>query len=323
MFNAIAAGLGIPYDPDDNGGDVADELGDLGIVWGHDGDPTSNPHSDADPDSTLSNAALAALLDRIQDTTGGDPTGPVVGLPTPADPAGGRPSTPGTDEACSTDLVLTPSEVLRFAAQLRWETLVRIEARGEPGEPWPPHPDVPGGAEFLVVSKSPVWPVVDPGARWEAQNPADGCVWVASHVETQVSQMLPWRSGHRRVLEHAGTFGVYLSRWDSLSPGQQAQAVQRHRNGDVDARCPLEAAMVSEDAYGQCRWELPASGVWSWKARACFEADSGQAVYRDCETLAQGTEWFVGIIDYTSGITVRADPGDHPRRGPRRPPRVG
>ena len=78
MFNAIAAGLGIPYNPED-GGDAAGELGDLGIVWGHDGDPTNNPHGDADPDSTLSNAALAALLDRIEGYTGPGDGGPTVG----------------------------------------------------------------------------------------------------------------------------------------------------------------------------------------------------------------------------------------------------
>ena len=250
MFNAISAGLGIPYNPED-GGDAADELGDLGIVWGHDGDPTDNPHDDADPDSTLSNAALAALLDRIEDYAG------------------------------------------------------------------------PGGAEFLVVSQSPVWPVADPGARWETGNEDDGCLWAAAHVETHLSQMLPWHSGHRRVIENAGTFGEYLRRWDNLTPVQQAQAIQHHRNGDQNVRCPLETATVSEDSYDQCRWELPESGVWSWQTRACFEADAGHAVYRDCATLSQGIEWFLGITDYTSGITVWADPGDTAGLRPRHPARVG
>ena len=364
MFNAIAAGLGIPYNPED-GWDAADELGDLGIVWGHDGDPTHNPYGDADPDSTLSNAALAALLARIEDYTGSGGGSPTVGGTTD----GGAPGpcatgehrhTPGggchphpdpgctasgtygaiagsghstvvtgvcapvqNDEVCTTGLALTNNDRSAFAAQLRWETLVGIEPQGEPGVHWPPHPDVPGGAEFLVVSQSPVWPVADPGARWETVNQDDGCLWVAAHVETQVSQMLPWRSSHRRALENDSRFDVYLGRWDNLSPGQQAQAIQRHHNGDVNARCPLETATVSEDSYDQCRWELPESGVWSWQARACFEANAGHAIYRDCATLSQGIEWFLGIIDYTSGITVRADPGDTAGLRPRYPASVG
>ena len=364
MFNAIAAGLGIPYNPED-GGDAAGELGDLGIVWGHDGDPTNNPHGDADPDSTLSNAALAALLDRIEGYTGPGDGGPTVGgttggaAPTPCaagahrhTPGGGCHSHPdpgctasGTysaiagsghstvvtsvcapgqdDEACTTGVALTNNERAAFAAQLRWETLVGIEPQGEPGVPWPPHPDVPGGAEFLVVSQSPVWPVADPGARWETVNQYDGCLWVATHVETHLSQMLPWRSGHRRVMESAGTFSEYLRRWDNLTPAQQAQAIQHRRDGDLNVRCPLETAMVSEDSYDQCRWELPEPGGWSWQARACFEAGAGHAIYRDCETLAQGAEWFLGIIDYTSGITVLEDPGGAAGQGPRHPATVG
>ena len=360
MFNAIAAGLGIPYNPED-GGDAADELGDLGIVWGHDGDPTHNPYGDADPDSTLSNAALAALLDRIEDYTGSGGGSPTVGGGAPGPCATGEHRhTPGggchphpdpgctasgtygaiagsghstvvtgvcapdqNNEVCTTGLALTNNDRTAFAAQLRWETLVGIEPQGEPGGPWPPHLDVPGGAEFLVVSQSPVWPVADPGARWETVNQDDGCLWVAAHVETQVSQMLPWRSSHRRALENDSRFDVYLGRWDNLSPGQRAQAIQRHHNGDVNARCPLETATVSEDSYDQCRWELPESGVWSWQARACFEADAGHAIYRDCATLSQGIEWFLGIIDYTSGITVRADPGDTAGLRPRHPASVG
>ena len=364
MFNAIAAGLGIPYNPED-GGDVADELGDLRIVWGHDGDPTDNPRGDADPDSTLSNAALAALLDRIEDYTGPGGGGPTVGgttggsAPTPC-AAGAHRHTPGgychphpdpgctasgtysaiagsghstvvtgvcapdqNDEECTTGVALTNNERAAFAAQLRWETLVGVEPQGEPGAPWPPHPDVPGGAEFLVVSQSPVWPVADPGARWETVNHYDGCLWVATHVETHLSQMLPWHSGHRRVMESAGTFGEYLRRWDNLTPAQQAQAIQHHRDRDLNVRCPLETAMVSEDSYDQCRWELPEPGGWSWQARACFEAGAGHAIYRDCETLAQGAEWFLGIIDYTSGITVLEDPGGTAGQGPRHPAPVG
>ena len=135
--------------------------------------------------------------------------------------------------------------------------------------------------------------------------------------------MLPWRSGHRRVLGNDSRFDVYLWRWDNLTPARQSQAIQRHPDSDVSARCLLETAMVSDHSYDQCRWELPESGVWSWRARACFEADAGDMVYRDCATLSQGVEWFLGIIDYTSGITVRADPGGGAGLRPRHLARVG
>ena len=324
MFNSLAAGLGIPHDPD-NPFDVADELADMDILEGHDrdGDGVANPYTrpDADPDSTMTNSQLAAFLNRIpvadDPGDGGPGDEPSVNRP----PGEGRPPGGGgdpNDEMCTTGLALTYSERAAFAAQLRWETLVGIEAQSEPGVPWPPHPDVPGGAEFLVVSESPVWPVVDPGAQWHAVAD-DGCLWVSTGVQTRVSQLLPWRTDHRRVLEDAGTFGVYLRRWDNLTSGQQAQAIQRHRNRDLDVRCPLETAMVSQDSYNQCRWELPVSGVWSWQARACYEADTGYTTYRDCGTLAQGIEWFLGIIDYTSGITLHHDPGGRAGAAPRHP----
>ena len=333
MLLAIAAGLGIDIDPGADPFEVADELADLDILLGHDGDgdgeadPYTRP--DADPDSTMTNAQLAAFLDRIPIANdpggggGGGPGGsPFVSRP-PGGGGGGGGGSPGgggdpDDETCTTGLALTSGERAAFAAQLRWETLVGIEAQSEPGVPWPPHPDMPGGAEFLLVSQSPVWPVVDPGAQWYAVAD-DGCLWVATGVQTRVSQLLPWRTDHRRVLEDAGTFGVYLRRWDNLTSGQQAQAIQRHRNRDLDVRCPLETAMVSQDSYNRCRWELPVSGVWSWQARACFEADTGYTTYRDCGTLAQGIEWFLGIIDYTSGITLHHDPGGRAGAAPRHP----
>ena len=323
MFLAIAAGLDIDVDPDADPFEVADELADMGILLGHDrnGDGVADPYirPDADPDSTMTNSQLAAFLNRIPTAgnPGGHDGGPSVNRP----PGEGRPPGGGgdpDDEMCTTGLALTYSGRAAFAAQLRWETLVGIEAQSEPGVPWPPHPDVPGGAEFLLVSQSPVWPVVDPGAQWYAVAD-DGCLWVATGVQTRVSQLLPWRTDHRRVLENAGTFGVYLRRWDNLTSGQQAQAIQRHRNRDVDVRCPLETAMVSQDSYNRCRWELPVSGVWSWQARACFEADTGYTTYRDCATLASGVEWFLGIIDYTSGITLHHDPGGRAGAAPRHP----
>ena len=52
MFNVIAAGLDIPYNPEDPF-EVADELADLGILYGHDadGDGITNPYTSPDADT--------------------------------------------------------------------------------------------------------------------------------------------------------------------------------------------------------------------------------------------------------------------------------
>ena len=314
MFNALAAGLGIPYDPEDPF-DVADELADMGILQGHDrdGDGVANPYSrpDADPESTMTNEQLAALLDRIPTTDDpGNGGGPISRRPPPPD---GGPD----DKACTTGLALSSRERSLLLAQLQWATLVGIEPQGEPGRPWPPHPDVPGGTEYLLVAGSPVWPVVDPQGAWYVARD-DGCLWEAIGVQTRLTQLLPWRPSHRSTIENADSarpgagFDTYLSRWDNLIPAQQAEAQQHHTNRDVSASCGIATAMVSVDSYDRCRWELPAPGVWSWQARACFEGVAESVTFYQCATLARGVEWFLEIIDYTSGITLHHDSDARP-----------
>ena len=348
MFNAIAAGLGIPHSSDDPF-EVADELADMGILYGHDmdGDGVVNPYGrpDADADSVMSNAQLAALLDRIQDLgdgpgetgdgpgeTGNGPSGPTVQDPTGPGPTGPGPSDPGPSDPGPSDpgptdpspsdanvcaagvaSAMTENQREAFAGELRWETLVAIGSRGEPGQLWPPHPGVPGGSLWLVVSKSPVWPVVDPAVAaspWEVVDQNDGCWWIATGVETRVQQLLPWRPSERRMVEDANAvrpeagLGVYLRRWDNLRPDQQAEVIANQPNHDFTTTCDLVTAVVSADSRARCSWALAVPGVWSWQARACFEADVGDAQYRDCATLAGGVEWFLGLADYTQGITL-------------------
>ena len=216
-------------------------------------------------------------------------------------------------EACTTGLDLSDRQRSGFASELGWVTLVAIEAQGEPDRSWPPHPDVPGGAEYLVVSRSPVWPVLDPDASWHVASD-DGCLWEAVSVQTRLTQLLPWRTSHRSMIENADAarpgagLDTYLSRWDNLSAAQQAQAEQQHRDADIDTSCGITTAMSSDDSYNGCRWELATPGVWSWQARACFEGVTEDATFRQCATLAEGVEWFLEIIDYTSGITLQNDP---------------
>ena len=343
MFNAIAAGLGLPHNPEDPF-EVADELADMDILYGHDmdGDGVVNPYDrpDADADSVMSNAQLAALLDRIQDLgngpdeTGTGPSGPTVQDPFNPGPTGPGPFNPGPGpidpgpidpgpvdpgpagpNVCASGVAAAMTENQReaFASELWWETLVAIGPRGEPGQVWPPHPDVPGGYLWLVVSKSPVWPVVDPAVAaspWEVVDQNDGCWWIATGVETRMQQMLPWRPSERRMVEDADAvrpeagLGAYLRRWDNLRPDRQAEVIANQPNHDFTANCALATAAVSADSRAQCSWELAVPGVWSWQARACFEADVGDALYRDCATLAGGVEWFLGLADYTQGITL-------------------
>ena len=170
-----------------------------------------------------------------------------------------------------------------------------------------------------------MWPVIDPDAVWYVPSD-DGCLWQAVSVQTRLTQLLPWSAGHRSMIENAGEarpragFDTYLSRWDNLSAAQQAQAEQRHRNSDVNASCDITTAMTAADSYNRCRWELATPGVWSWQATACFEGVGEEgATFRQCATLARGVEWFLEIIDYTSGITLHHHSGAVPLAEPRRP----
>ena len=321
MFIAIAIGIGLDVDPDADPFEVADELADMGILLGldGDGDGIANPYSrpDADPDSTMTNSELAAFLDRIPTNDGGG-RGPGGGGGSPPRRGG------GDEEPCTTGLGLTAGDRSRLVSQLRWVTLIGIEAQGEPGRPWPPHPDVPGGTGYLLVAGSPVWPVADPGGVWHVASD-DGCLWEVISIHTRLTQLLPWRPSHRATIEDADAarpgagFDTYLGRWDNLSASQQAQAQQHHRNRHVSESCSIASSMRSDDSRDRCRWELPEPGVWSWQARACFEGVTEDATFHQCATLAHGVEWFLEIIDYTSGITLHHRSAAAPLAEPRRP----
>ena len=224
---------------------------------------------------------------------------------------GGTPDPdPDLDPPCSTGLSLSESERLAFLADLRWETLVDIKPQGPPGERWPPHPDVPGGSEFLVVADSPVWTVID-SAAWSVPS-LDGCVWEATDVEVVVTQLLPWRAGDRLDIEDAAEarpgagFDTYLARWDRLSAIQRSQAQQHHPGGGVSHTCDFEDATDPDLAKSRCSWELPWAGVWNWSVSACFEGVTSERTYEECAVLDSGVEWFLNIVDYTQQITLSA-----------------
>jgi len=218
------------------------------------------------------------------------------------------------EDMCQTGLDLSEDTAALFVSELEWRTLVGIEDQGEPGALWPPHPDVPGGSQYLVVSESPVWPVVDPAAQWHTHS-SDGCLWEATTVTTYLSQLVPWIDDDRVLIEDAesarpeAAFDVYLSRWDNLSTGQQTEAQQLHHSRSRDESCPIQDAIVAQDSQQHCWWELPTPGVWSWEAGACFTAETDTDTFQDCPLLASGVEWFRPIADYTQQITVDVDDG--------------
>ena len=208
---------------------------------------------------------------------------------------------------------MTGDQQQAWAGELWWETLVPVSEPGEPGEPWPPHPDVPGASSWLVVSGSPVWPVVDPGVAdmpWAATG-EDGCGWLAVGVQARLQQLLPWKASDRQIIEAADRarpdagLDVYLQRWDNLGADQKAEVIANQPDHDFTSPdCGLAVAAVSADSQARCRWELPEPGVWHWQALACFEADSGEDRARDCAPLAGGVAWFKPITAYTRGITL-------------------
>lgn len=212
------------------------------------------------------------------------------------------------------DPAITGSQRQAWAADIWWETLAPVDAQGEPGQPWPPHPDVPGAASWLVVSKSPVWPVVDPAVvdmPWATTHGEDGCPWLAVGVQTRMDQLLPWQAADRRMIESAhlarpdAGLGSYLRQWDSLGADQQAAVIAGQPDHDFTSpACELAVAAVSADSQAQCSWELPRPGVWHWQALACFEADTGDARFQDCAPLVIGVAWFKRLVDYTQGITL-------------------
>ena len=317
MFNVLALGLGLIDEPADDPFELADELADLDILYGHDrdGDGVSNPYTrpDADPDSTMTNAQLAAFLDRIpiNNGNGGNPGGGDPGN-NPGGPGGDPGNNPPPDPdtpPCSTGLLLTSGLRMSFLSELRWMTLVDIRANGPPGEPWPPHPGVPGGSEYLVVAKSPVWPSVDPQAQWHVSS-LDGCLWEAVSVRTGLSQLVPWQSEHRTLIENEAAarpragFDTYLNRWDNLSATQQSQAQQYHVSRSVHASCDFADTLGPSLAESRCSWELPWAGVWDWTVSVCFEGWTQDRTYHECAVLDHGVEWFLSVLDYTQQITL-------------------
>ena len=213
----------------------------------------------------------------------------------------------GTITVLLGDCIWDPTDAERaaLAARVGWYSFLEALPQGPPGEPWPPHPEVPGGDRHIVVANSPVWPRIAAADALDVDD-GRGCVWSARWLRATVTQMLPWVPAHRAAVEAHGGFTQWLSRWDRLSAGQQAEAQTLHVDGDLTSvACPVTAAADGTRpagqnlSYRQCRWELARPGVWHWILDAGY-TDGTRTV---TETLAEDITWFRSFDAYTQQRT--------------------
>lgn len=213
----------------------------------------------------------------------------------------------GTITVLLGDCIWDPTDADRaaLAAMVGWHSLLEALPQGPPGEPWPPHPEVPGGDRHIVVANSPVWPRITTPDALDVDDGA-GCLWSAQWLRATMTQMLPWVPAHRAAVEAHGGFTQWLAMWDRLDADQQAEARALHVDGDLTTvACPVAAAADStqpagqNQSYRQCRWELTRPGVWHWTLDAGY-TDGTRTV---TETLATDITWFRSFDAYTEQQT--------------------
>ncbi len=213
----------------------------------------------------------------------------------------------GTITVLLGDCVWDPTDADRaaLAARVGWHSFLEALPEGPPGEPWPPHPEVPGGDRHIVIADSPVWPRVAAADDLDWED-GSGCVWSARWLQSTVTQMLPWVPAHRAAVEAHGGVAPWAGRWDRLSADQQAEAQSLHVDGDLTSvACPVTAAADGTQpadqnlSYQLCRWELPRPGLWHWTLDAEY-TDGTRTV---TETLSEDITWFRSFDAYTSQRT--------------------
>ncbi len=202
-------------------------------------------------------------------------------------------------------LDLTDADRAALAARVGWHSFLEALSPGPPGEPWPPHPEVPGGDRHIVIADSPVWPRVAAAGALDVDD-GSGCVWTAQWLRATMTQMLPWVPAHRAAVEASGGFVQWLGIWDRLGADQQAEAQALHVDADfTSVACPVAAAADGTQpadqnlSYTQCRWELARPGVWHWVLDAGY-TDGTRTV---TETLAGDITWFRSFDAYTNQQT--------------------
>lgn len=207
------------------------------------------------------------------------------------------------------------SAVNTVKTEIGWETHIPLSAAGRAD---PPHPDIPGGREYLVVTGDfgdgvfpDVWPVWDAGAALDVSD-TGGCTWTAQSVVTRVRQLFMWNEADAAVIRRVSP--VTAERWDRMDADQrsrlQGQIRREWRRLDDEAgrmdkvilgsSCPIATSAANRSRL--CQWGLPHPGVYEWRASVTYstvEEATGDALESEL-TVASGADHFVRLVDHAS-----------------------
>ena len=207
------------------------------------------------------------------------------------------------------------SAVNTVKTEIGWETHIPLSAAGRAD---PPHPDIPGGREYLVVTGDfgdgvfpDVWPVWDAGAVLDVSD-TGGCAWTAQSVVTRVRQLFMWNEADAAVIRRVSP--VTAERWDRMDADQrsrlQGQIRREWRRLDDEAgrmdkvilgsSCPIATSAANRSRL--CQWGLPHPGVYEWRASVTYstvEEATGDALESEL-TVASGADHFVRLVDHAS-----------------------
>lgn len=207
------------------------------------------------------------------------------------------------------------SAVNTVKTEIGWETHIPLSAAGRAD---PPHPDIPGGREYLVVTGDfgdgvfpDVWPAWDAGAALDVSD-TGGCAWTAQSVVTRVRQLFMWNEADAAVIRRVSP--VTAERWDRMDADQrsrlQGQIRREWRRLDDEAgridkvilgsSCPIATSAANRSRL--CQWGLPHPGVYEWRASVTYstvEEATGDALESEL-TVASGADHFVRLVDHAS-----------------------
>lgn len=207
------------------------------------------------------------------------------------------------------------SAVNTVKTEIGWETHIPLSAAGRAD---PPHPDIPGGRKYLVVTGDfgdgvfpDVWPVWDAGASLNVSD-TGGCAWTAQSVVTRVRQLFMWNEADAAVIRRVSP--VTAERWDRMDDSQRSRLQGQIRRewrrlddeaGRVDkvilgSSCPIATSAANRSRL--CQWGLPHPGVYEWRVSVTYstvEEATGDALESEL-TVASGADHFVRLVDHAS-----------------------
>ena len=198
--------------------------------------------------------------------------------------------------------------------EIGWETRVPLS---ETGKANPPHPNTPGGGDFLVVTGDlgagtfpDVWPTWEDDAALDVTD-TGGCAWTAQTVITRARQLFMWNESEAALIRQAAP--VEAERWERMNAGQRARLQQQLRGEwrrlggagadnrlSVGSACPLTTPAAGRDRL--CRWGLPHPGVYQWQTTVAYstvEESTGDELESEM-IIASGVNRFLRLVDYAS-----------------------